>query len=58
MPPLTAAPGCSLVHSTCAPVREDMLALILEQEDIDDGWEDRVPDREWAFVIRRASPRR
>jgi hypothetical protein len=23
-----------------------------------DGWEDRVPDREWAFVIRRASPRR
>jgi hypothetical protein len=39
-------------------LREDILALILEQEDIDDGWEDRVPDREWAFVIRRASPQR
>jgi hypothetical protein len=31
---------------------DDMLGII-DQDDIDAGWEDRVPERQWTFVIRR-----
>jgi hypothetical protein len=31
---------------------DDMLGII-DQDDIDVGWEDRVPERQWTFVIRR-----
>ena len=32
-------------------LREDMLG-VMDQADIDNGWEDRVPKRQWTFVIQ------